>query len=115
MPRSTVVRAEAATRPERGDGHEDTAGPRSTHVIVCGLGGLGLRIVEQLHHRDVPVVVVDVVLVPVVVVDVVSVPVVVVEAVVVPVVVVDLVSVPVVVVDVVVDSMSVVDAIAVVV
>jgi Trk K+ transport system NAD-binding subunit len=28
-------------------------------VIICGLGGLGLRIVEQLHHRDVPVVVVD--------------------------------------------------------
>ena len=28
-------------------------------MIVCGLGGLGLRIVEQLHHRDVPVVVVD--------------------------------------------------------
>jgi Trk K+ transport system NAD-binding subunit len=29
------------------------------HVVVCGLGGLGLRIVEKLHHRGEPVVVVD--------------------------------------------------------
>ncbi|GLZ50691.1 NAD-binding protein [Actinomycetospora sp. NBRC 106378] len=32
---------------------------RRGHVVVCGLGGLGWRIVEQLHRRDVPVVVVD--------------------------------------------------------
>ncbi|HEY2226104.1 NAD-binding protein [Actinomycetospora sp.] len=35
-----------------------TAAPHAP-VIVCGLGGLGLRIVEQLHHRGEPVVVVD--------------------------------------------------------
>jgi hypothetical protein len=29
------------------------------HVLVCGLPGLGLRIVEQLHLSGVPVVVVD--------------------------------------------------------
>ena len=29
------------------------------HVIVCGLGGVGLRTVEQLHLSGVPVVVVD--------------------------------------------------------
>ena len=29
------------------------------HVIVCGLGGVGLRTVEQLHRSGVPVVVVD--------------------------------------------------------
>jgi Trk K+ transport system NAD-binding subunit len=51
--------AETAARPERGDGRGDAGRTRSTHVIVCGLGGLGLRIVEQLHHRGDPVVVVD--------------------------------------------------------
>jgi Trk K+ transport system NAD-binding subunit len=71
------VRAEAAPRREGGDGHESGDGHGSgdgqertdgqersvrgapTHVIVCGLGGLGLRIVEQLHHRRESVVVVD--------------------------------------------------------
>ncbi|HVU74654.1 MAG TPA: NAD-binding protein [Mycobacteriales bacterium] len=32
---------------------------RSGHVIVCGLHGVGMRIVEQLHAAGVPVVVVD--------------------------------------------------------
>jgi len=39
----------------------DDAGCRDWkgHVIVCGLGGIGLRTVEQLHQAGVPVVVVD--------------------------------------------------------
>ncbi|MDL5155552.1 NAD-binding protein [Actinomycetospora termitidis] len=37
----------------------DLAPPPRDHVVVCGLGGLGWRIVEQLHHRGEPVVVVD--------------------------------------------------------
>ncbi len=51
--------AETAARPGTGDGHQGSGRAHATHVIVCGLGGLGLRIVEQLHHRDEPVVVVD--------------------------------------------------------
>jgi Trk K+ transport system NAD-binding subunit len=35
------------------------AGDHTGHVIVCGLAGVGLRIVEQLHHAGVRVVVVD--------------------------------------------------------
>src|SRR4051794_4693532 len=35
------------------------AGERSGHVLVCGLHGLGLRIVEQLYLAGVQVVVVD--------------------------------------------------------
>lgn len=33
--------------------------PDSGHVVVCGLGSLGIRIVEQLRQRDIPVVVVE--------------------------------------------------------
>jgi len=31
----------------------------SDHVIVCGLQGVGLRIVEQLHLSGTPVIVID--------------------------------------------------------
>lgn len=48
-PPSTVANAEP----------EGDLADRRGHVVVCGLGGLGWRIVEQLHRRDVPVVVVD--------------------------------------------------------
>ncbi len=37
----------------------DTAWRDGGHVIVCGLKGVGLRTVEQLHLSDIPVVVVD--------------------------------------------------------
>ena len=42
----------------RADPDLDGRGPRG-HVIVCGLRGVGLRTVEQLHLSGVPVVVVD--------------------------------------------------------
>ncbi|HEY5272673.1 MAG TPA: NAD-binding protein [Acidimicrobiales bacterium] len=38
---------------------DHTAGPIEGHVIVCGLKGVGLRSVEQLHFSGVQVVVVD--------------------------------------------------------
>jgi Trk K+ transport system NAD-binding subunit len=44
-----------ATRP----GRDHTARPIEGHVIVCGLKGVGLRTVEQLHFSGVQVVVVD--------------------------------------------------------
>ena len=33
--------------------------PDSGHVVVCGLGNLGIRIVEQLRKRQIPVVVIE--------------------------------------------------------
>lgn len=41
------------------EGPDPALAERRGHVIVCGLGGLGRRIVEQLHRRGEPVVVVD--------------------------------------------------------
>ncbi|WP_018331017.1 NAD-binding protein [Actinomycetospora chiangmaiensis] len=41
------------------EGPDPALAHRRGHVIVCGLGGLGGRIVEQLHLRGEPVVVVD--------------------------------------------------------
>jgi Trk K+ transport system NAD-binding subunit len=33
--------------------------PDSGHIIVCGLGNVGFRVVEDLHHQDEPVVVIE--------------------------------------------------------
>jgi Trk K+ transport system NAD-binding subunit len=33
--------------------------PRSGHVIVCGLGNIGVRVVEELHRMSVPVVAIE--------------------------------------------------------
>lgn len=53
----------STTEPVTGDGHAagDLDGdlPGRAHVLVCGLHGLGLRIVEQLHATGEPVVVID--------------------------------------------------------
>lgn len=45
-------------QPRAPDGRRDLSALRG-HVIVCGLDGVGLRTVEQLHLAGVPVVVVD--------------------------------------------------------
>jgi Trk K+ transport system NAD-binding subunit len=54
------VRPDVVARPGAAEDGRAAARPAlEGHVVVCGLGGLGLRIVEKLHHRGEPVVVVD--------------------------------------------------------
>jgi Trk K+ transport system NAD-binding subunit len=59
-----VDASESAASPPRdqvhaSDGAEVSCREWSGHVIVCGLRGVGLRIVEQLHASGTPVVIVD--------------------------------------------------------
>jgi Trk K+ transport system NAD-binding subunit len=58
IPLVTAVVVDAAVS-ARFAGTPQRSRPRRGHVVVVGLGNVGVRVVEQLHERGVPVVAVD--------------------------------------------------------